>query len=179
MTKKKQNADLSWGCLCGTGRSVAGCVAPFWRCDTAADGDSCCNTSSGRPADSAAVSLGTGAQQGRTLVDGAAVGHGPAVRTGQLHLQDEQRHGIAGDGQVFFLFFTKYVSEQYDVPPLCQLMPFPPGGTPEQEHGSTRHVTSCRLSQCSASCRRDVDGNEIRAHLWTRWNILRKETPCE
>lgn len=79
---------------------------------------------------------------------------------------------------LFFLFFTKYVSEQY-VPPLCQLMPFPPGGTPEQEHGSTRHVTSCRLSQCSASCRHDVDGNEIRAHLWTRWNILRKETPGE
>lgn len=74
------------------------------------------------------------------------------------------------------LLFNKYASEKH-VPPLHQLLSSPPGGTPEQEHGSTLRVMSCHLSQCSAPCHRDVDGNEIRARLWTRWNILQVETP--
>lgn len=79
---------------------------------------------------------------------------------------------------VFFVFFMKYASEQH-APLLYQLTSYPPGGTPERERGSTRPVTSCHPSQCSASCRHDVGGNEIRARLWTRWNILQVETPEE
>lgn len=80
----------------------------------------------------------------------------------------------AGDCQVGLFAFYEVCREQH-VPPLSQLTSFPPGGTAEQEHGSTRRVTSCHLSRCSASCLRDVDGNEIRASLWTRWNILQVE----
>lgn len=99
----------------------------------------------------------------------------------QLDGQDSStcrsNRNTAGDGEVLFVCFVwKYASDQH-APPRHQLTSFPPGGTPEQERGSTRRVMSCHLSQCSAPCRRDVDGNEIRARLETRWNILQVETP--
>lgn len=142
-------------------------VAFFWRSDTTADGDACCLTCSCRPADTAAASLSTWAQDGSTLMDGATVSHCPPRWTGHLHLRKEQRQNKEGGKmQVLFYLNLKYA------PPLYQLISFPPGGTPEQERGSTRRVMSRHLSRHSASCCHDVDGNRIRSHLWTTLYIL-------
>lgn len=103
---------------------------------------------------------------------------------GQDSTTCRSNRNTAAGGQVclfafsFLFFLIKYASKQH-VPPLYRLLSSPPGGTGEQERGSTQRVTSCHLSQCSASCRHDVDGNETRARLWTRWNILQVETPEE
>lgn len=142
----------------------------LWWSDATADGDACSSSSSCGTADAAAAVLSDGHQVSRALRDSSAVCEGPTRGTGHVDLQEDNSDvEIRCEGNFGDTFVNLYLLFLY------QLMCFPTGGTPEMEHGSTRHVMSPQVSQGNASDLHDVDGIQTRSQQWTEKYSLERE----